>query len=88
MDICTVKNAHVTDENYIPFLFVYMQIQAPQEIVLGREFVITPSGAFKEEAQCFYYIPLLSSLQALFYCEDISKQVFDHVHVRINTTNG
>jgi len=81
MDICIIKNAHVTDENYIP-----LQIQAPQEIVLGREFVLTPRGAFKEEAQCFYYIPLLSSLQALFYCEDFTKQVFDHVHVCINTT--
>ena len=37
--------------------------------------MLTPRGAIKNEAQCFYYIPILSSLQAVLCREDISKQV-------------
>lgn len=42
---------------------------------MGREFVLTPRGAIKNKTDCFYYVPILSSLQALFYCDDITKQV-------------
>ena len=34
-----------------------------------------PSGAMRESKDCFYYIPLLSSLQAMLNCKDVSEQV-------------
>ena len=34
-----------------------------------------PSGAMRESKDCSYYIPLLSSLQAMLNCNDISEQV-------------
>ena len=43
--------------------------------MLGREFHLTPGGNMREVKDCFYYIPLLSSLQAMLKCKDISDQV-------------
>lgn len=44
-------------------------------MVLGSYYGLTPRGDVTEFKDCFYYVPLLSSLQALLNNEDISKQV-------------
>ena len=44
-------------------------------MVLGSYYGLTPRGDVTELKDYFYYVPLLSSLQALLNNEDISKQV-------------
>ena len=49
--------------------------QPPIERVLGEDFRLAPSGAMREVKDCFYYVPLLSSLQAMLNFKEIRDQV-------------
>ena len=50
-------------------------MQPPIEKVLGEDFHLTPSGAMSKVKDCFYYVPLLSSLQAMLNQKEIKDQV-------------
>ena len=50
-------------------------MQPPTEKVLGQDFHLTPSGAMRELKDCFYYVPLLSLLQAMLKHREIRDQV-------------
>lgn len=67
---------HACVSVYALFLIVScIHTQPPIEKVLGQDFRLTPSGAMREVKDCFYYIPLLSSLQAMLKHKEIRDQV-------------
>ena len=51
-------------------------MQPPIEKVLGEDFHLTPSGAMSKVKDCFYYVPLLSSLQAMLNQKEIKINRF------------
>ena len=50
-------------------------MQGPTECVLNRYYKQDSGGQLKEVTDCFYYVPLLESLQRILDC----KVVCDHV---------
>jgi len=56
-------------------------MQPPTERVLGEDFCLAPSGTMREVKDCFYYVSLLSSLQAMLNFKEIRDQVILHTKV-------
>lgn len=61
--------------HFMVSLIGLVHIQPPTEKVLGEDFHLTPNGAMREVKDCFYYVPLLSSLQAMLNHKEIRDQV-------------
>ena len=77
MCLCLCACSYLSMVAHIMVSLGLIHMQPPIEKVLGEDFHLTPSGAMKKVKDCFYYVPLLSSLQAMLNQKDIRDQVVD-----------